>query len=120
MAIEDTIYSALSGDVTLTALVGERIYPEYLPEDCVFPAVVFSRVNTERQQTYCGRTGFAESAVEVVSIAQTLDESRQVAGAVIVAMEGIEQCSAGDDGGDYEQSRKLHQVIAEFSIFHSD
>lgn len=118
--IEETVYQALSTDSALTALVGARIYPEYLPEDCVYPAVVYGRTNTERLQTYCGTAGAAESLIEVLSIAKALTESRAVAAAVRAAMETIPQCTVGDDAGDHQRDMELHQVAAEFSIFHAD
>ncbi len=46
MAAESTLYAMLSAHAGLAALVGSgdaaRIYPDALPEDCDYPAVVYS------------------------------------------------------------------------------
>ena len=39
MAIEELIFTRLSGFGGLTALVGTRIFPNRMPQDVIFPAV---------------------------------------------------------------------------------
>lgn len=41
MRIGQYIYSVLSADAGVTALVGTRIYPVFLPQDAAYPAIVF-------------------------------------------------------------------------------
>lgn len=45
MKIGQYIYSKLSTTAGVTALVGSRIYPVFIPEDAAFPAIVFSADN---------------------------------------------------------------------------
>lgn len=47
MSAESDLYAALSGYAALTSLVGTRIYPDVLPEECAYPAVVFARQATD-------------------------------------------------------------------------
>lgn len=42
MSAESDLYAALTADVALAALVGERIYPDAIPQDEALPAVVFA------------------------------------------------------------------------------
>lgn len=45
MSAESDLYAAL--DVpAVNALVSSRIYPDALPEQCAYPAIVFARANT--------------------------------------------------------------------------
>jgi hypothetical protein len=46
-AVEEVFYSVLSGTAAITGLVSTRIYPKILPEDQVYPAIVFTRTGTE-------------------------------------------------------------------------
>ena len=41
MSAESDLYAALTADAPLAALVGERIYPDAIPQDEPLPAVVF-------------------------------------------------------------------------------
>ena len=45
MSAEAELYAALNVDA-VTGLVGDRIYPDAMPEGGVYPAIVFSRSNT--------------------------------------------------------------------------
>jgi hypothetical protein len=40
------VYSKLSSTSAVTALVGTRIYPVFIPEDATYPAIVFTVSNT--------------------------------------------------------------------------
>lgn len=51
MSLETALYSHLSGDAALSALVGTRIYPVILPQQPVLPAVTYQRIGAVREQT---------------------------------------------------------------------
>lgn len=46
MSAETQVYSALSGYSALVSVVSTRIYPDVLPVESEYPAVVFSRETT--------------------------------------------------------------------------
>lgn len=50
MAIEELIFSRLSGFAALSALVGARIYPGDMPQNVVMPAISYRRVTDETPQ----------------------------------------------------------------------
>lgn len=58
MSAETEVYAALAADSTLAALVsnadGLRVYPDALPEDGLYPAIVYSRDATDPQYTISG------------------------------------------------------------------
>lgn len=45
------IYSKLSADAGVTALVGDRIYPVWMPQNASFPAIVYTTSNAPLDQT---------------------------------------------------------------------
>jgi hypothetical protein len=45
MKLGQYIYAKLSATSAVTALVGSRIYPVFIPEDATYPAIVFSITN---------------------------------------------------------------------------
>lgn len=120
MTVEATLYATLSTDSALRALVDTRIYPVTLPEDCVFPAVTYRRVQTDRHMTLCGPSGGAQALMQVDALAPTFAQSRAVADAVRSAMTGIAHTFIGSDADDHDQEMDLHIVSAEFSIYYTE
>ena len=47
MSAETELYAALSADAPLAAVVGARIYPDFLAQEISLPAVVYQRAETE-------------------------------------------------------------------------
>jgi len=54
MSAETQLYAVLSGRAGLVALVGDRIYPDAIPEEKALPAVVFLRASTAPVHTIAG------------------------------------------------------------------
>jgi hypothetical protein len=52
LSIESSLYTALSGNASLAALVGTRIKPDVLPQGTTLPAVVYQRISTPRNQAF--------------------------------------------------------------------
>ena len=80
MAIEDLIYTRLSGFAGLAALVGARIYPDELPQDVAVPAVVYSLVadDTPQPQQVTGQTDLIRARYQFDCWAETPLEARNV------------------------------------------
>lgn len=47
MTVEADFYALLSGNAGVIAQVSTRLYPDALPEECAYPAIVFARTRTE-------------------------------------------------------------------------
>lgn len=45
MSVETDFYSAITGDGTISALIGTRLYPAILPDDVTFPAMVYTVIS---------------------------------------------------------------------------
>lgn len=85
MSVESDFYSLLSGAGAVTALVATRIYPDALPEECDYPAVVFARARTDEVRSVSGQVFGADVDLLVGCWAVT----RAAADAVAVAIEGL-------------------------------
>lgn len=89
MSAETELYSALNV-VGVTSLVSDRIYPDALPEGCVYPAIVFSRSNTApvvsiSSQHYADFADFGVSVwgktrTQVNTVASAMEVALRVAG----------------------------------------
>lgn len=67
MGIRQAVFSILSGDAGVSALVAGRIFPHILPQSPVFPAVTFSKVSVGRRDLTLN--GFANVAEPTFRIA---------------------------------------------------
>ncbi|HNT63663.1 MAG TPA: DUF3168 domain-containing protein [Candidatus Desulfobacillus denitrificans] len=88
MAAEDALYTLLSGAAGVTALVAARIYPDVLPEECAYPAIVFARQSTEPYLGIGNQVFGADVAVAIDCWAKTRTSADAVAAAVEAALSG--------------------------------
>jgi hypothetical protein len=65
------VINALLTDSTVTALVGDRIYPGILPQNPTFPALVLNVVSELDMVTHNGESGLSDGQVQVDSFAGT-------------------------------------------------
>ena len=51
MTLRETVYDRCTGHAGTAALIGTRCYPDRLPEDVIYPALVFFRVSANDSLT---------------------------------------------------------------------
>lgn len=86
MSAESTLYGWLDADAGLAALVGERIYPDVIPQDQPLPAVAFARTQTEPIATIHGTVPASFVGMQIQCWAATRAIAEQVADAVVAAL----------------------------------
>jgi hypothetical protein len=55
--IEELIYTAVTGNAGIAALVSTRVYPMMLPQEPTLPAITYQRISTPRVTAHDGGTG---------------------------------------------------------------
>ena len=75
---EELLFSTLSGAAPVTAIVGQRIYPDVIPQDAGIPAIAFLRTDTEFINTIHGAVPVGSSPLVEVSCVQTSRELAHV------------------------------------------
>jgi len=87
MGAETQVYTALSGDAGVTAIVGNRISPNVVGEKVPMPAVCYNRADTDYIVTIHSALPVGDSVlVDVWCMAKTEDEASELADAAIVAL----------------------------------
>ena len=76
--ISEALFKYLSSVPEITDLVGDRIYPVLLPEDCALPAIVYSPVYCDYDSALQGDTGFVRQTMQVVCHANTYLKTRRL------------------------------------------
>jgi len=85
MSAETSLYSALSGNGAVSALVGTRVYPDIAPQEGSLPAIVFERSDTEYVNTIHGTAVAQRASMEIWCMAETRASAEQVCNAVETA-----------------------------------
>lgn len=89
MAVERAIFTIMSGDATVGGLAGDRIYPNYVPQDTAMPAVTYQQISGPRDNTLDGPSGLVNSRFQLNSWAATYAECDELTEAVRKAMSGF-------------------------------
>ena len=89
MSLETGLYTALTADSTLSALVGTRIYPEVMPQGVTYPAVSYQRVSTVRTNLLSGVDDFTEVRIAIDCWDDSYSGVKAVADAVKGAIDGV-------------------------------
>ena len=133
--IEQAIYSVLSGNAAVSALVSTRIYPTIAPEGASLPFLAYRRVETEHVQTK-SRTqdDLARARIEVRCVASSYSGVRTLADKVRLALHGY----AGTSGsytirgtiseGEYDSGElppdgtdvPRHVVVNDYGVWFSE
>ncbi len=74
--------SKLIAENTITALVGERIYPTVIPQGGSAPCVVLRRISTRPEHTLAGMTRLSHSRIQFDCLSDDKDEADSIAKAI--------------------------------------
>lgn len=89
--IKAALYQYLIADAGLAALIGDRVYPQLIPQRAwngahVQPCAVYQRVGITRDVRYCGTSGLARSAFQIDAYATEYENADAVARAIKSAL----------------------------------
>lgn len=93
--IEHALFSILSNDAGVTALVGSRIYPIMLPQNATFPCASYSTDEGQEDDTFDGQGTFQQINIEVDAWAKTHAEMLTVGGAIKAALKNYSGTVSG-------------------------
>jgi hypothetical protein len=94
--IGKAIYSKLTGDAAVAALLGTRVYPEQAPQDGrTFPLVVYAASDEEVVRSYAGSSGLESRNVTIECAARTYAQAQDLAAAVKAALDGADGVFGG-------------------------
>ena len=88
MSVEETLYSILTGDSAVSALVGTRVYPLVVADGASLPAISYFRVMTQRAHAMTVPTGVTTAVFSVEGWAQTYAQMRSLGNAIRRALDG--------------------------------
>lgn len=89
ISVGEAIVAILLASSTLTDLIGNRVYPNYVPQNAAMPAVTYQRISGPRDHTFDGPSGLVQSRYQLNSWGATYGDMESVADAVRIAMDGF-------------------------------
>lgn len=128
--IEKALFQKLSTTSAITAIVGSRIFPVFLPEKTVLPAIVFLRVSTTGAAiSHTKSSGKLTSNFEVGCYGKDIQVAKNLAKLVRSALSGFSGTVAGivihraeveNEFDDYDFETGLYTVPVEVSLTHDE
>lgn len=131
MRAEKVVAALLNGDAGIAAIVGTRIYGAVAPEEDPAPLLIYSKADgTERLPDLDTAETTVRARVDVLVVATTYVQLKELAEAVRVALEGQSGSVAGvalldieidAEGGDqYEPNLREFAQVWTFRVVHTE
>ena len=127
--LEEAVYSRLSGNVAVAAIVSTRIYPQKIPQEATLPAIAYARVSARRVKAHAAPTGLARARMQVTCVATSYSAVKALAAAVRKALEGVMGTVGGlalqgswleTDADEYGDAEGLHSVRQDFMVWYTE
>jgi hypothetical protein len=121
MSQSAAIYSKLSGDTALSALVGTRIFPAIAPANTATPYVVWQKIASSYASTHAEAAGQGIDLIQFACFASTFDAADAVRAALISTLDNQSLSNGAkpqldDERDSYEESVELFRCDADFTV----
>jgi len=130
----EAIYSILSGDTDVAAIVSARIYPEPRPQGKALPNISYQEVSCPRVQVHSGPAGTAYPRYQINYWADTYTGAKALAEKGRIALDGYSGTAGGvtvqaillEDEGDIPtdttqtQRERTYGVRQDFIVWHRE
>ena len=123
--VGDVLYSILSNDTNISAIVGTKIYPFLAIEDVVYPYIVYTIEGVDPTQTDDGVSILDVNSANIEIYSEDLSENETLSKYVRNALdrykgtvEGIEvqSISFRSEGGGYADADRVYLKIQDYSL----
>ena len=117
---ETVLLRMLQEDAGLSALVGSKVFPLFIPSGNFLPCVTFQRIGGRPANTLSGASGLEEIDLQIDAWARDYDEAKAIAKAVRAAMPpGGDVFGAHliEDQDLYEDGTNYFRVSMEYKVW---
>ena len=89
MVIEEAVVNHMENDGPIAAIVGDRIYPNVIPQDVDLPAIAYQVISRPGLMCHDGPSGIAWPRFQITAQANDYDEVVGLINLVRVAFDGF-------------------------------
>ncbi len=129
MSVEKVIYSKLSGDSDVAALVSTRIYPVNLPQKPTYPAIVYTRISGDRTYSFEGASGLASPRFQIDCFASTYSGGKDLSSKLRSAINGFRGTVSGivvqaifleSDSDMFEDDFNIYRISSDYFVHYKE
>jgi len=73
MTLESAIRTALVGDASVYAIIGDRVYPLLIPQDAAYPAIAYQRISGKNLRSHDGADSLENVRVQLTLVAESFE-----------------------------------------------
>lgn len=114
--IETELFTRLKDDVSISALVGTRIYPKVAPQNAQTPYIVYHVINDNSNQCLGGSIYQNDVRFQIDCWSLKYSEVKQIREAVKSSLIGFKSSNNINCMDDYESETKLYREIIDFKL----
>ncbi|MCK6475324.1 MAG: DUF3168 domain-containing protein [Phycisphaerales bacterium] len=130
MHLKEAITRHLKADVSITSLVGQRVFPSAAPQKVPEPLIVYTTVSGVRDVTQDGLSGFMTTRIQFDCLASSALVASNLAKAVVASLGGIRGVIGGaggvqlegtfpdDEVDGYNDELELHATSVDITFQH--
>lgn len=119
--IEEELFNRITGDPTVSGLVGLRVFPVVLPDKVNMPAVTVNRIGTQRIPVLVsGTLGLARASMQISVFSDDYEETMLVASGIRDALDGTESTIIENQLDLYDREARLHYTNLDFSVWYEE
>lgn len=127
--LEVELRSFLIASPTIAGKVGQRIYPQTLPQNPVYPAIVYDSVSKPRLREIRGPNGRALPRIRYSCWAATLIGAKELADDVRRRLDGyrgplgpwrIGSCQIEAETDLYDETVQKHRTLLDFRVSYAE
>lgn len=89
MAFDTELVAWVLTQSTITALIGTRIHPDFLPQNTTLDAIVYNQISGVRAHSTAGASGYCEARYQLSCWSATKAGAKALAEAVRKAIDGF-------------------------------
>lgn len=117
------LVTALRTDPAVSAIVGDRIYPQVMPDEPVVPALVYTLISNRPQNSLEGYTSGQMQAIVQIDCYTMMYGDAQLLADAVQDLLGTARVVPGIKGwvrdrrDDYEDDSRFHRVSMDIAIW---
>ena len=116
---EQTLYSALQNDPTISGMVALRVYPANEVQDTTMPLLTYQRISTTPFPVLSGTNGLLAARMQISAWGSTYGESKTLANAVYTALEGEPNMRFLNEMDRFDESVDLNFTVLDFTVWNT-
>lgn len=124
--LESKIFSLLTANTAVKAIVADRVFPTALKQGCRLPAVSYQRISGNHDLDLDGNSGLEQPRIQVDCWALGYVQAKDLAKAVRTAMTSATIAANGftalcaNDADNHDDAANYYGVSIDFSCWHEE